>query len=104
MLNVKNKWIKSALLLAFAFLINAVLLAQPGNPGCSDDQDCEPNYSCVDGDCVCNNWGDCGPCGGWPVWPYDECRLPIDENIWILILLGSSMGIYQFLKYHKRGA
>ncbi len=100
---------KIALVFFVLFSFCGFVFAQNPDPGGGEEPrgfectpPCEANFTCVEGNCVCINWRECGPCGGWT--PVHDCQLPIDENIWILILFGISMGVFQFFKSHKRGA
>jgi len=69
-------------------------------PAC-DTIVCPTNYTCVDGDCVCDNWGDCGPCGGYEFYPYQECNIPIDDNISFLLIGGLIMAAFISYRAHS---
>jgi hypothetical protein len=88
-----SKRIALVLLVTFSFF--RFVSAQDGtNPdpgggesptGFACDPPCPVNYECVDGQCICNN-----------------CNIPIDGDIYILIFSGLAIGGFRWMRHQQR--
>jgi len=58
-----------------------------GDPpsGFACDPPCPVNYECLDGQCICNN-----------------CNIPIDGNIIVLVMSGIALGGYRWVRHQRR--
>jgi hypothetical protein len=77
-------------------------LPPPGDWPACDTITCPTNYTCIDGVCVCDNWGDCGPCGGYEFYPYQECNIPVDGNVSFLLIAGLALAGFATLRTYWR--
>jgi hypothetical protein len=88
---------KTIYFLFLMVLVYSTVLSQDGeglnpDPGGSEtptgfecDPPCPVNYECVDGQCICNN-----------------CNIPIDGDIYILIFSGLAIGGFRWMRHQQR--